>query len=375
MEKVLLDTILGLPSKGYTPLLLINSKGHNQDWQRELRDRGITYRNIDITSKTFFLNIRRAYRLFNEYNADIIHFFLGSATSCQSAITGAYIHKYVKNKKMPVLVASEQLDSKEIIDALPIDRLLLKKITLAMLSHIICVSKQVQNSLADYFKMNRDKSSIIYNCVDTNKCIQHTAKNIIKEIAVPIKNKIVFIVPARLEPIKGHIYLLQAILKIREQIPESLFLFLGDGGERNKIFNFIKENNLNNTIHLIGFKNNVIDYLKNSDVFVLPSISEGFPLSVLEAMACGLPVISTKISGVSELIQDGRTGLLVPPKQVDPLASGLVQLYNQKEKRKSLGKAAQNIVREKYDTKYMLNKIDKLYRDLLPKQNRTAFIE
>ena len=142
----------------------------------------------------------------------------------------------------------------------------------------------------------------------------------------------------RLRQQKGFDILIKAFAKISDHFSNWNLIILGDGKERENLEALIKILNLKNRIFLPGLIHNPILYLKKADIFVLSSHFEGFPNALLEAMSCGLPVISFDCpSGPREIIRDSIDGILVPPDNMDKLAEAMYDLMNNEEKRKKLG--------------------------------------
>jgi colanic acid/amylovoran biosynthesis glycosyltransferase len=155
---------------------------------------------------------------------------------------------------------------------------------------------------------------------------------------------------ARLEKIKGHKYLIDALAQLKIQNIDFRCFLVGDGELRHQIQAQINRLNLITTVVILGFKTHqqVVELLSQVDIFVLPSLSEGIPVAAMEAMAAGLPVIATSVSGVPELVVDGVTGLLVPSQNSDELAKAFIKLHNSQELRHKLGKAGQSKVNNEF---------------------------
>jgi colanic acid/amylovoran biosynthesis glycosyltransferase len=155
---------------------------------------------------------------------------------------------------------------------------------------------------------------------------------------------------ARLEKIKGHKYLIDALAQLKIQNIDFRCFLVGDGELRHQIQAQINRLNLITTVVILGFKTHqqVVELLSQVDIFVLPSLSEGIPVAAMEAMAAGLPVIATSVSGVPELVVDGVTGLLVPSQNSAELAKAFIKLHNSQELRHKLGKAGQSKVNNEF---------------------------
>lgn len=151
--------------------------------------------------------------------------------------------------------------------------------------------------------------------------------------------KIRLVVVGRLVEKKGHIYLLEACKKLKEKKKDFLLTIIGDGPLRDNLEHFVKDNNLENNIKLIGevSNDNIPEILRKNDIFVLPSIvtsnqdAEGIPVSLMEAMASGLVCISTRSIGIPELIDDGKNGFLVNERDSQDLADKIIEITKKKQ--------------------------------------------
>ncbi|MFX1521335.1 MAG: glycosyltransferase family 4 protein, partial [Promethearchaeota archaeon] len=146
----------------------------------------------------------------------------------------------------------------------------------------------------------------------------------------------------RLSAEKGLEHLFTALKKVVSLIPDTKLLIIGEGNYRKQLENAVKDLNLNKHVYFLGFKNKdeIVEYLSIADVFVLPSLSEYMPNSILEAMACGVPVIATNVGGIPYIIKDDITGNLVKPNNPDDLAKSIVALLKNEPKSKEMANNA-----------------------------------
>ena len=166
---------------------------------------------------------------------------------------------------------------------------------------------------------------------------------------------------------KGHRYLIEAAAKVVAQCHSAKFLLVGEGtGElREQAKKQIAESGLEDNVHLLGFRKDVPDLLKCFDIFVLSSISEGLPLSVVEAMGAGLPIVATDVGGLPELVDDGKNGFLVPTRDSEKLADALLTLLRDNDLRDKMGKASREIADQKFSIDNMISHYQGLYREIL----------
>ena len=139
-------------------------------------------------------------------------------------------------------------------------------------------------------------------------------------------NRILFV--GRLHPIKGINYLLEAICIVHQELPEAKLIIVGDGIERETLENLTDDLGISEYVEFVGNvpHEQVTDLMLRADVFALPSLSEGFPLVILEAMACGLPIIATRVGGVPEVVEGGVNGCLVNAKSPYEIADKISML-------------------------------------------------
>jgi glycosyltransferase involved in cell wall biosynthesis len=160
---------------------------------------------------------------------------------------------------------------------------------------------------------------------------------------------------------------------VNQTLPETKFLLIGDGALRTKIEKLIRKFNLEKQVILTGWRNDIPAILSSTDVFVLTSLWEGLPISVLEAMASGRPVISTNTGGVEEVILEGKTGFLVFPGDVASMSEKLLILLKDKDSRIKMGEAAKDSLNDGFTLTRMVSQTANLYAELLSaKGNRYA---
>lgn len=146
-----------------------------------------------------------------------------------------------------------------------------------------------------------------------------------------------FINVARFYPQKNHKMLLQAFAKVYREYPEAELEIVGEGQLRNELENLTEELGITNVVHMNGETNKINEKLNSADAFVLSSDFEGLPISVLEAMACGLPIISTSAGGIVDIVSPDRNGYIVPIGNVDALADAMLRIIRDDNHRLQMG--------------------------------------
>jgi glycosyltransferase involved in cell wall biosynthesis len=176
----------------------------------------------------------------------------------------------------------------------------------------------------------------------------------------------------RLVELKGLEYLLRAAAALRHEFPALRVEIAGSGPQRAKLEEEVVELELGGQVEFLGWVDDLNAVLPRWDIFVMPSLEEGFPIAALDAMAVGLPVVATPVGGVPELIEDGRTGWLVPPRDIGALASRLRILLCNPELRADVGAAAHAHVSNRFDAAHMTEGFARLYDELLTETGKGA---
>ncbi|MFH1784733.1 MAG: glycosyltransferase family 4 protein [bacterium] len=227
-----------------------------------------------------------------------------------------------------------------------------------------------QEGIKELKNIGIPESKIIYipNSIDTSKLfpVSDIEKIELKEKLFLDKEKKIVSFVGRLNLQKGVEYLLYAWQKVIKEYPQSLLLIIGDGPERKnleQLSNGLKIKDTN--IIFMGIKRNISDYLQASNIFVLPSLSEGLSGALLEAMACGLPCIVTRIGGNIDLIEDRVSGLFVEQANVADLAEKIKYLSGNPRLEPLLGKNARLNVEKKFSLPIFVEEYIQLYKNLI----------
>ena len=284
-------------------------------------------------------------------------------------IPPAFLMKYLFGKK----IVSRLECSGRFGDFWRIKQLKLKKLLMSSskcLDKIIFISKDIKKELIEN-QFPSEKLVHIPNSVDVNyfKMPQDLQNKNSKNIC--------FV--GRLEEQKGVEYLIKAMDIVKSEVKDTKLFIVGDGQLRTHLEALGKKLKLNDHVHFIGSANDVLPYYQNSKIFVLPSVSEGMPLTLLEAMSCGLPVVATKVGGNLEIVDSnleageaivsgchiGENGILVAPKDVKGLAEALLMLLKDEGLSKQLGRNARKNVVKKYSLDEVTEQYLGLYQQLL----------
>jgi glycosyltransferase involved in cell wall biosynthesis len=212
----------------------------------------------------------------------------------------------------------------------------------------------------------------IYNGVDVTQfpvaSVQATAQAR-RAIGMPFKVPLVGSV-GRLHPQKGFSDLLTAFVQVRQRIPSAQLFVAGDGELREGLEAQARSLGMAEAVTFTGVRADVPKILAALDLFVLPSLWEGMPNAVLEAMAAGLPVVATAVGGTPEVVMDGVTGLLVPPQDPSALAQAIERLLRDPDLRRTMGRAGRRRVEQHFDVRETVRQVEDLYETLLREKGR-----
>jgi len=215
---------------------------------------------------------------------------------------------------------------------------------------IICVSRTAKNQ----FPLLHKKSIVIYNGIDTKRYFpsESFTESIKKEFSLKEQEKLIGVIGA-LIPEKGHEEFIKAAKKVTDDLSNVKFLIVGnlDSGEKNyvkKLKNLIKKLSLQDKIIFTGFRRNIPEIMNALSVTCVTSF-EACPMVVLESMACGTPVVGSRLGGTVELIEDGKNGLLYEPGDIEDLVRKILFLLENSEEYLRMSKYARKVVEEKFN--------------------------
>jgi glycosyltransferase involved in cell wall biosynthesis len=170
---------------------------------------------------------------------------------------------------------------------------------------------------------------------------------------------------SRLVPIKGIVHLIRAVALLRPEFPDVRVEIAGSGPERGPLQQEVQALGLGDAVVFAGWQPDIWRWLAQVDIFVQPSLAEGFGMASLEAMAAGLPVLGTSVGGLPELIEHGRTGYVVRPAEPEALAARLRDLVQNADRRRTMGIAGQARAREHFSVERMTRSLTQIYDQLL----------
>ncbi|MCH9695859.1 MAG: glycosyltransferase [Gammaproteobacteria bacterium] len=237
----------------------------------------------------------------------------------------------------------------------------LNRFALRFAHRVLGNSNAVSDLLADVDHVPAEKIVTLPNFVDDD--VFASAGEVMKDwpgVTIPA-DAIVAGVVARLEPVKNHKLVIRAIA----DTPDTVHLVVvGDGSERPKLESLVRKLGLDNRIHFLGEVPAGSKIQRHFDVCVLSSHDEGFPNSIVEAMAMGKPVIATAVGGVVDAVEDGETGVLVEPGNHSAMSDAIRSLCENAELRNKMGMAGLSIAQERYSRAAVISALMNIYRQM-----------
>ena len=246
-------------------------------------------------------------------------------------------------------------------------RITFNRLMLRAKDRLVAVGKDVKRALIENEGLPANRIDVIYNGVPTGRfekeISEEARQGIRSSLGIPPDAAVVVQV-ARLDYLKDHVTAVRAIAQATQQANMHLII-VGDGPEREKIEQEINDYEIGDRVHMIGLRKDIPEILAASDILLLTSISEGIPLTLIEGMAAGLPIVSTDVGGVSEVVTNQVHALLSPSQDAAQIASHLVQLTHDCKLRHQLGSAGRKVARERFSESVMQHHYETLVSCML----------
>lgn len=232
--------------------------------------------------------------------------------------------------------------------------------TIGLVDRVTAVSANVRDFCVSHIGLPAEKLVVIPNGVDLPEGPLASSEAARAELGLPPDGPVIGAV-TRLDPVKGMDFLIQALAAI----DGTHLAVIGDGPERAPLEALAESLGVDARVHWAGHRRDVLHLLPGFDLFVQPSLHEGMPNTVLEAMVAGLPVAATAVGGTPEVVVDGVTGLLVPPRDPGGLAEAIATLLHNPDLRRTMGQAGRQRVAEHFTVKRMVEQTEEMYEQLL----------
>ena len=233
---------------------------------------------------------------------------------------------------------------------------------------VLTVSEEVRRFTIAKDNISPEKVTTLYNGLDTQKIHAVNGDRSYRQLIGVGEEVPLFISVGHIRPIKGIDVLVEAAGVVVREFPKAVFLVLGRNSRTDhfrRIEERISQLGIQNNIRFPGESNHVLSALRAADIFLLPSRSEGFSNALIEAMACGLPCVATRVGGNAEAVEEGRSGFLVESEDAKAMADRILRLLRDPTRAKEMGAAGRRIVEEKFTAEVMIQKLIRHYDRIL----------
>ncbi len=342
-QNQVLVTLMGLRALGHRTMLVAHAAGELRQRAREGLDL------VPLAPKTE-MDLAAAWRLsrlIRQLGPDVVH-----AHDPHGVAMAALALSMSTQPSKPPLIAARRVDFRLRGSAL-------SRWKYRQVDCFICASEAIRQMLiAD--GVEADRAVTVHEGIDLGRVDAAPRLNLHEEFWLPHQAPLVGNVAA-LVPHKGQRHLVEAAALAVREVPDARFVIAGEGELRAALERQIKDRHLEKHVLLAGFRPDVLSLHKAFDIFVLSSVTEGLGTSLLDAMACGKPIVATTAGGIPEVVVDGETGILVPPRDPEAMARAIVTLLTDDALRRRMGEAGLARVRERFSAERMVQDTLEVY--------------
>jgi len=282
---------------------------------------------------------------------------------CHYAIphsVSAYLAKsMLMPKKLPVVTTLHGTD----ITLVGADRsyMPITRFSIEQSDGVTAVSQYLKDATINTFGVRND-IEVVYNFVNCDNYTPSTHRPA-RDFYARDGEKVVIHL-SNFRPVKRPVDVVEIFTLVQEKLP-SVLLMVGDGPERSNAEYVARHNGIERRVHFLGKRDDIEELLASSDVMLLPSDTESFGLVALEAMACEVPVVVSKVGGLPEVVQDGVEGFLVEPRNVAGMAARTIEILGDEDRRREMGKRARETARARFCSTLIIPQYEEYYRKVL----------
>ncbi|HVJ27690.1 MAG TPA: glycosyltransferase family 4 protein [Vicinamibacterales bacterium] len=346
-QNQVLVTVMGMRAAGHRAMLVAHADGE----LRRRAEEGLDFLPLAPRTEMDLSAAWRLSRAIKQLRPDIIH-----AHDPHGVAMAALALSMSTQPKRAKLVAARRVDFRLKGNAL-------SRWKYDQVDRFICASEAIRKILlADGVAPAR--AVTVHEGIDLGHVAAAPRLAIHEEFWLPHGSPIVGNVAA-LVPHKGQRHLVEAAALVVREVPDARFVIAGEGELRPTLEHLIKHLNLEKHVILAGFRPDVLSMHKAFDIFVMSSITEGLGTSLLDAMACGRPIVATTAGGMPEVVQDGKTGILVPPRDDRALADGIIRLLKDPALRERMGTAGLALAEARFSAERMVADTLRVYRGVV----------
>jgi L-malate glycosyltransferase len=351
-QNQVLLTVNGLRATGHRAALVAHPDGE----LRKRAEEGLDLIPIAPHSEVDLAAGWRLARVIRRLTPEIIHAHdpHGVALAGMALSLGA-ASRWNERRRAPALVASRRVDFH--LKANAFSRWKYRQV-----DAFICASDAIRQMLVGD-GVDAGRAITVHEGIDVDRIDGTAAVNVHETLWLPHHAPLIGNVAA-LVPHKGQRYFIEAAHLVVQKVPDARFVILGEGELREHLEHLVREHHLEKHVLLPGFRTDVIGCIKGFDLFVMSSVTEGLGTSLLDAMACRKAIVGTRAGGIPEVVEDGRTGLLVDPRDSQQLADAILRLIVDENLRTRMADAGYTRVRERFTVDRMVAETASVYTRL-----------
>ena len=348
-EKHLFELVRRIDRSRFLPVVgALSGHGEVGRW---IEAEGIRVFHFEMKRRRDVLSILHLKRILKREKVDIVHTFLFHAN-----IIGRLAGRWAGVGKI--------ISSTRIAERRQNSHCGLLRLTRGLVHHELAVSQDVRDFMIERANISPEKITVIPNGLDFELYRGADRMAARKKLHIPPHAFIISFV-GRLDEQKRPDLLLKAYAKIRKRIPGSKVIVVGDRPSKEPVVNLARTLGIEAGVAFPGWREDALDFIIASDVFVLPSMWEGMSNVTMQALAVGTPVITTRVEGMNELLCGGRCGVMVERDSFDELAAAMVDLYENPEKRRTLAAAGREHIEKNYRIADVIRKYEDKYVEIL----------
>jgi len=353
-ENHVLDLLTGLDKKEFRPILLVFRCSHEMRAKAEAMGVPVLELGIDkVYGIKEFHVLFQLKKYLKKENVKIMHTF-----HINPDIYGAFLAKI---SGIPILISSRR----DMGYLMKQSHKIAYRVFDPWVDAVICVSEAVKKAFCRAPMNTKSKFHVIYNGIERTRFDKAIDRNEQRRRLGFGHGEPLIGVLSNFGMVKGHTYLLDAVPKIRKVHPEAHFILAGDGNCKEKMIQRSKAMALDGSVHFVGHREDVAELLSAFDVIVLPSLSEGFSNTLVEALYMKKAVVATDVGGNPEIIRNGTTGILIKPADADAIAAAVIDLLKDNNKARDMGTQGRALVEEKFMLDNVVRRTEDLYVQLL----------
>jgi len=247
------------------------------------------------------------------------------------------------------------------------------RLTNALVDHVTIVSQAAADRFVRERIVPESLLTVIPNGVDTEQFrrIPREVGHSLRQ-SLGLEGKFVWLAVGRFEIAKDYPNMLRGFARVRERFPQATLLLVGRGSLQSETERLAQSLDLGSGVRFLGVRDDVVQVMSAADGYVMSSAWEGMPMVLLEAAAAGLPIVTTRVGGNHEVVRDGESGFVVPPRDHEALGRAMLQLMELSEtERRSMGDRGREIIRAHYGLNRVVERWEELYRDVLARKGLT----